>query len=141
MIAILAILKRIPLWLYVGAALGAMLGIQTLRLHFAANDLAAAKAQEAAYVSAQATNLQTIHDQQVQLANWQAKFDAGIRAAHQAAQLAIASAIESANRARQAQHQLKVIYEHAPASVRACGAVPVPRAGLVQLRDLASRPH
>lgn len=141
MIAILAILKRIPLWLYVGAALGAMLGIQTLRLHFADSDLAVAKAQEAAYVSAQATNLQTIHDQGVQLANWQAKFDAGIKAAHNAAQLAIASAIESAHRATEAQSKLKVIYERSPASVRACGAVAVPGAGLVQLRDLASRPH
>lgn len=141
MIALLALLKRIPIWLYVGAGLAALLGIQTLRLHFADSNLAVAKAQEAAYVSAQVTNLATIQTQQTQLASWQSKFATGIAAAHATAQLAVASAIESDHRAHAAQQQLKVIYEHSPASVRACGPVAVPPAGVVQLRDIAGRPH
>ena len=107
----LAFLKLIPIWAYVGLALGALLGVQTLRLHFAQSDLAVANASISVYKSTKATNLETIAKQKAALNAWAGKFHAGVANAQAQAKLAIASAIESANAAAAANTKLKVIYE------------------------------
>lgn len=127
------LLRKIPIWIWPLLALAAALGFQTWRLHTAQSTIATQRAQMAAYVSAQATNLAAIA--KLRAANAQYVTNCTLSAAQARASAAQSMQFAQAQRqrARSAETRLEAIYAHNQA-VRQWSIVPVPRAVRDSLR-------
>lgn len=129
----LALLKLIPWWAYAAAALLAIIGLQVLEVSHYKSDEARYKAADAAYASAQVTNLATIASLQSANAKWaSAANDAQDNAKTYAAAIAQYE-VQQNNLSTAASKNLKVYYASHPLA-RAWSATPVDPGVVEQLR-------
>jgi len=133
MTTILALLAKLPWWLYVALALFAIIGFQALEVHHYKSSEATYKASDAIYQSAQKTNLATIATLKAANLLWSSSADKQQElAATSIGQDASYASIQAQNEAK-ANQNLKVIYERVPAA-RTWSTVPVDLSVAAQLR-------
>jgi len=139
-IAILGLLRKVPVWAWLALAAAGVIGWQHVEISHYRSKVAAVQAQSAAYVSAQQTQLATIA--QLKLANqqWAGKDAADLALGKTYADAATQYALKQQAQKQSAQHTIKVIYAHDPAARQwADGRVPAAIAD--QLRANAGNPH
>ena len=140
MIAILGLLRKVPVWAWLALAAAGVIGWQHVEISHYRSKVAALQAQSAAYVAAQQTQLATIA--QLKLANqqWAGKDAADLALGKTYADAATQYALKQQAQKQSAQHTIKVIYAHDPAARQwADGRVPAAIAD--QLRANAGNPH
>lgn len=140
MAAALALLRRVPIWVWVLIASLAVIGVQRVELSHYRARAATDAATIASYRDAQATNLAALATLRLANTQWAEKYAAQLQNAkvYVDALRDYSTKLEAKKTA--AEHTIQVIYEHDP-SARAWADQPVPVAVADRLRDGARRSH
>ena len=140
MTAALALLRRVPIWVWIVLVLLAIVGVQRAELSHYRASAATDATTITALRQAQTTNLETIATLRTANAQWAQKYAAQLQNAkvYVDALRDYSTKLEAKKTA--AEHTIQVIYEHDP-SARAWASEPVPVAVADRLRDGARRPN
>ena len=140
MTVILALLRKVPLWVWLALAAAGVIGWQHVEISHYRSRITSMQAQSAAYVATQRTQLATIA--QLQLANrgWAAKYAADMVVGKSYTDAAVSYARQQQAAADASAHKLQVIYDNVPAARQWAAAMP-PVAVTRELRDNARGPH
>ena len=140
MIAILGLLRKVPVWAWLALAAAGVIGWQHVEISHYRSKMAALQAQSAAYVAAQKTQLATIARLKLANQRWAAKDAADLALGKTYADAAEHYAQQQQSQKQTAQHTIQVIYEHDP-SAKHWADQPVPDAVAASLHDNASGSH
>jgi len=139
-IAVLGLLRKVPVWAWLALAAAGVIGWQHVEISHYRSKVAAVQAQSAAYVAAQKTQLATIARLKLANQQWAGKDAADLALGKTYADAATQYALKQQAQKQSAQHTIKVIYAHDPAARQwADGRVPAAIAD--QLRANAGNPH
>ena len=140
MIAILSLLRKVPVWVWLALAAAGVIGWQHVEVRHYRSKIALLQAQSSGYAAGQRAQLATIA--QLQLANrgWAAKYaeDMAVGKSYTDAAISYAHAQQSA--AHASAQKLRVSYDNVPAARQWAAAAP-PAAVVQQLRDNAGSSH
>ena len=140
MIAILALLRRVPLWVWLALAALAVIGWQHVEITHYRSRAAAMLAQSRAYADTQRSQLATIATLQAANRQWASKYAADMAVGKSYTDAAMQYAKQMQDAAHASAQKLRVIYDNVP-SARAWAAASPPADVVRQLRDNASGPQ
>ncbi len=140
MTAVLALLAKVPVWVWLALAAAGVIGWQHLEISHYRSKVAALQAQSAAYVATQKTQLASIAALQLANRGWAAKYAADMAMSKSYAEAAMRYARQQQAAADASSHKLQVVYDNVPAA-RQWAAQVVPESIAKQLRMNASAEH
>lgn len=133
--------KKVPLWVWLALAATGVIGWQHLEIGHYKAKIIAVKAQSAAYVSAQKTQLATIAQLQASVKTWADKYAVDMAMGKTYTDAAVKYALQQQAQKKTAQTTIQRIYDHDP-TARQWGDTRVPSGIANSLRaNGSSGPH
>ena len=140
MTVILALLRKVPLWVWLALAAAGVIGWQHVEIVHYRGKVGALQAQSAANVAAQKAQLATIAALQLANRGWADKYAVDMAMSKSYTDAAMRYARQQQAAADASSHKLRVIYDNVPAARQWAAAAP-PADVVRQLRDNASGPQ
>ena len=141
MIAVLGLLRKVPVWAWLALAAAGVIGWQHVEISHYRSKVAAVQAQSAAYVAAQKTQLATIATLQQANRDWAHKDAADLALSKTYADAAEQYAQQMQTQRNTATHKLTVIYAQFPSVEAWSIASSTPAAVVDQLHANSGSAH